>query len=81
MTRRERVLVRAALVVGAVLVVLGVYQASTWTFTLGWFAYAPLSDTTFHPQIPNWWVPPAMIGVGALLAGLGGGFLLGRRRD
>ncbi|MEU2201950.1 hypothetical protein [Isoptericola sp. NPDC019482] len=80
MTPRARALVWTAVVVGAALVVLGVYQASTWSFTFGWFAYAPLSDTTFHPQIANFWVPPAMIGVGALLVGLGGGFLLGRRR-
>ncbi|SKC76041.1 SPW repeat-containing protein [Krasilnikoviella flava] len=80
MTRRERRLMWTAIIVGAVLVVLGVYQASTWSFAFGWFAYAPLSDTTFHPRIPNFWVPPALIGVGATLVGLGGGFLLGRRR-
>ncbi|MCA5892033.1 hypothetical protein LEP48_01540 [Isoptericola sp. NEAU-Y5] len=70
----------AAVVAGAVLLTVGAWQALTWDFRVGWFAYAPLSDTTFTPVIPNYWLPTALIGVGALLVGLGAGFLLGRRR-
>ena len=77
---RGRWLAITAVVAGAVLVAVGAWQALTWDFTVSWFAYAPLSDTTFAPVIPNYWLPPALIGVGALLVGLGAGFLLGRRR-
>ncbi|MFE6968641.1 hypothetical protein [Isoptericola sp. NPDC057653] len=48
--------------------------------SFGWFAYAPLSDTVFVPgssRLMGMWV---LFGLGALLTGLGGGFLLGRRR-
>ncbi|MBD5785882.1 hypothetical protein IF650_06775 [Cellulosimicrobium terreum] len=46
----------------------------------GWFAYAPLSDTTFTPSGAY---PPGQSALlaagGALLLGLVGGFVLGRR--
>jgi heme/copper-type cytochrome/quinol oxidase subunit 1 len=81
MSRRERALVVGAVVIGAVLVAVGVWQSLTWDFSFGWFAYAPLSDTTFTPTIPNYWLPPALIGLGTLLVGLGVGFRLGRGRN
>jgi len=81
-TRRPR----AAAVVLVLLVVLGValVAAAAWLASrptsFGWFAYAPASGTSFVPQGAY---PPgttaALAGAGALLLGLAGGFVLGRR--
>ena len=68
-----------SVVVGGVLVVLGLTRPTGYA-SFGWFAYAPLSDTTFFPVTPYLWVPFTLIGVGALLVGLGAGFLIARRR-
>ncbi|MFF2453262.1 hypothetical protein [Isoptericola sp. NPDC058082] len=48
--------------------------------SFGWFAYAPLSDTAFVPGTSRWVLMWVLFGLGALLVGLGAGFLLGRRR-
>ncbi|MFE5342849.1 hypothetical protein ACFQ80_21700 [Isoptericola sp. NPDC056578] len=68
------------LVVGVVLLLVGI-RIELPRAGSGWFAYAPLSGTVFVPGNGLYWFGPALVGAGALLVGLGGGFLLGRRRD
>ncbi|MFC8920990.1 hypothetical protein [Cellulosimicrobium sp. NPDC057127] len=77
---------RGATVVLVVLVVVGValLGGAAWLasrpLSFGWFAYAPLSETTFSPvgaYSPG--LSALLAAAGALLLGLAGGFLLGRR--
>ncbi|WP_340698524.1 hypothetical protein [Cellulosimicrobium funkei] len=78
---------RGAAVVLVALVVLGVglLLAALWVASrptsFGWFAYAPVSGTTF---VPVGAYPPGaaalLAGAGALLVGGAVGFVLGRRR-
>jgi heme/copper-type cytochrome/quinol oxidase subunit 1 len=78
---------RVAAVVLAALVVLGtgLLLAALWVASrptsFGWFAYAPVSGTTF---VPVGAYPPGaaalLAGAGALLVGGAVGFVLGRRR-
>jgi heme/copper-type cytochrome/quinol oxidase subunit 1 len=76
---------RTALVVLVSLVVLGVglLAVAAWVATrptaYGWFAYAPMSNTTFSPSMAY---PPftaaLLAGAGALLVGGAVGFAVGR---
>ncbi|MGO1242112.1 MAG: hypothetical protein ACTMHU_11840, partial [Cellulosimicrobium funkei] len=78
---------RVAAVALVALVVLGVglLLAALWVASrptsFGWFAYAPVSGTTF---VPVGAYPPGaaalLAGAGALLVGGAVGFVLGRRR-
>ncbi|MFI2105054.1 hypothetical protein ACH436_17305 [Isoptericola sp. NPDC019693] len=68
-----------SMVVGAGMVV-WVLTRPVGYASAGWFAYAPLSDTLFVPGSSRLVVMQVLFGVGALLVGLGAGFLLGRRR-
>ena len=78
-TRRSTWVAVASMVVGGGLVGWALSRPISYA-SFGWFAYAPLSDTTFSPVAPGLAVTFGLLGVGALLIGLGGGFLLGRRR-
>lgn len=69
----------AMLVVGAVLLARPVHQDS-----VGWFAYAPLSQQTFFPDSlpvmdPGKWTGLWLIGVGLLTLAFWAGFRTGRR--
>ncbi|MCU1405889.1 MAG: hypothetical protein JWQ43_2192 [Glaciihabitans sp.] len=74
------------LAIGAVIVgTITVATASTQTFSFGWTAYAPLSDTTFSPPGARFLSPSAVAGFLVLAAGLvalafWGGFAVGSRR-
>ena len=65
------------LVGGVLLVGVGAWFASRPT-TYGWFAYAPLSDTTFTPPSP-WVHTLGLVAVGAGLTVLG--FVAGDRKS
>ena len=75
----------ARVVVGALVVLgLGLLGASAWVGSrlapAGWFAYAPLSDTTYQPAgaaLPD--TAALLAGAGALLVGGAAGFVVGRR--
>ncbi|TDE98685.1 hypothetical protein EXU48_00235 [Occultella glacieicola] len=68
------------LVVGVVLTGVGGWQAWLWrSASFGWFAYAPLSEATFRSPFTAGLGAIALVGAGALLAGLGAGILVGRR--
>jgi heme/copper-type cytochrome/quinol oxidase subunit 1 len=71
---------------GLVLLVLGI-GITVWQWThpveFGWFAYAPLSDTTFNPTVNS--RGPQVLGycltvLGALGLGAGGGISVVARR-
>ncbi|WP_435738171.1 hypothetical protein V5D56_06130 [Cellulosimicrobium sp. PMB13] len=69
----------AASVLGVALLVAAAWVLSR-PVTYGWFAYAPESDTTFTPSGAPWHGRSAVLAAGgALLLGLVGGFVLGRR--
>ncbi|WP_125775477.1 hypothetical protein [Antribacter gilvus] len=74
----------SAIVLGAVLLVLTAWLVSRpVAVEFGWFAYAPLSETTFSaPEVPAPWAHyrwAVLTGVaGALSVGLGMGFRLAR---
>ena len=77
---------RAARVVVPLLAVLGLVLLGTaaWVESRpapgGWFAYAPLSDTTYVPR--GTFAPGAavlLVGAGALVLGGAIGFVVGRR--
>jgi hypothetical protein len=79
--RRPRVatvVLAVLLLLGAALLLVAAWLASRPT-SFGWFAYAPLSDTTF---VPVGAYPPGtaafLAGAGALLVGGAVGFLVGR---
>ncbi|MGW2093564.1 hypothetical protein [Promicromonospora sukumoe] len=80
---RRPVSTRAVLVV-LLVVGLALLAAAVWSGTrpvsYGWFAYAPLSDTTY---VPNPGLAPGttalLAGLGALLVGGAAGFVVGRR--
>jgi heme/copper-type cytochrome/quinol oxidase subunit 1 len=80
---RPRPRIRGALiglVAGVLLVGVGAWFASRPT-TVGWFAYAPLSDTTFTPPRP--WAHTlglAAVGAGLLVLGFVAGWVSARRR-
>ncbi|MEL7977358.1 hypothetical protein AAG589_15960 [Isoptericola sp. F-RaC21] len=78
-TRRGTWLAVASIVVGGGLVVWALVRPVSYA-SFGWFAYAPLSGTTYSPVAPGLAVTLGLFGAGALLIGLGAGFLLGRRR-
>jgi heme/copper-type cytochrome/quinol oxidase subunit 1 len=78
-TRRGTWTAVLAMVVGAGMI-LWVLTRPVGYASFGWFAYAPLSDTTFVPGSSRLVVMWVLFGLGALLVGLGGGFLIGRRR-
>ena len=70
----------AAAVIGLVLILMPSDQAS-----FGWFAYAPLSDTTFSP-IGLQLSPRSQIGIALFVIGLavlafGAGWMLGQRQS
>ncbi|WP_225228495.1 MULTISPECIES: hypothetical protein [Oerskovia] len=71
------------LVVGVLLVGVGAWLASRpyWWTSFGWFAYAPLADTTFVPPRP-WAQTLGMValGVGLLVLGFVAGWVVARRR-
>jgi heme/copper-type cytochrome/quinol oxidase subunit 1 len=62
----------------AALIAALVLQLST-PVGVGWFAYAPLSDTMFVPSPIAASAKVALLVVGCVLIGGWGGFLLGRR--
>ncbi|MWV57849.1 hypothetical protein [Rathayibacter sp. VKM Ac-2754] len=71
----------ALIVIGAVV---GVTTPSAVSF--GWFAYAPLSETTFSPSdafvvTRGLATAGALVVLGALVLAFSAGLLLGRRRD
>jgi heme/copper-type cytochrome/quinol oxidase subunit 1 len=77
---------RAARIVLVALVVLGLALLATavWvesrSMPTGWFAYAPLSGTTYTPSGSYTLRAPALLtGAGALLLGGAAGFAVGRR--
>ncbi|MFI2485522.1 hypothetical protein ACH47X_01365 [Promicromonospora kroppenstedtii] len=73
-------LVLAALgLVGVALIGVAVWVA-TRPFAGGWFAYAPLSATTYTPFIaPSSAWPALFAGAGALALGAVAGYVVGRR--
>lgn len=77
--RRDTWIAVLSMVVGAGMIV-WVLTRPVGFASFGWFAYAPLSGTTFVPGSSRLVVMSVLLGVGTLLVGLGGGFLLGRRR-
>lgn len=72
--------VLVALVVAGVALLAAALWAGTRPVSYGWFAYAPLSESTY---IPSAGPPPAvtalLAGLGALLVGGAAGFVVGRR--
>lgn len=70
----------AVLVVGVVVTVLGVWLVARHPVSIGWFAYAPLSEQTYAPG-PPWQrgAGTALAVVGLLVVGGAVGYLLGRR--
>lgn len=68
---------------GLVLAGLALLGAAVWsesTTPSGWFAYAPLSDTTYVPdRTPSLGTAALLSGAGALLLGGAAGFVVGRR--
>ncbi|HWV76242.1 MAG TPA: hypothetical protein VN027_02905 [Isoptericola sp.] len=77
--RRDTWVAVLSIVVGAGMIV-WVLTRPVGYASFGWFAYAPLADTTFVPGSSRLMVMSVLLGLGTLLVGLGGGFLLGRRR-
>jgi heme/copper-type cytochrome/quinol oxidase subunit 1 len=71
------VLGAVAAVIGLVLLLVPSGQAS-----FGWFAYAPLSDTTFFPPgvqlSPHRQIGSALLPIGLLILAFGAGWLLGQ---
>ncbi|WP_454856616.1 hypothetical protein [Promicromonospora soli] len=70
--------------VGLVVVGLALLAAAVWaqsrTPSSGWFAYAPLSETTYTPAgAPPLGTAALLSGAGALLLGGAAGFVIGRR--
>jgi heme/copper-type cytochrome/quinol oxidase subunit 1 len=77
--RTVRVVLVALVVLGLVLLGAAVWAESR-TASYGWFAYAPLSDTTYAPSGPSSGGTVALLsGAGALLLGGAAGFVVGRR--
>lgn len=75
-----RIALVALVVLGLVLVAIAVRVEST-SVPSGWFAYAPMSDTTYVPASAYTLRAPALLtGAGALLLGGAAGFAVGRRR-
>jgi heme/copper-type cytochrome/quinol oxidase subunit 1 len=71
--------------VGLVVLGLVLLGAAAWVgsrpMSSGWFAYAPLSDTTYVPGPgPALGTAALLSGAGALLVGGAAGFVVGRRR-
>ena len=74
-----RAVLTVLVVVGLALLVAAVW-AGTRPMTYGWFAYAPLSETTYVPyrgMTPG--TTALLAGLGALLVGGAAGFVVGRR--
>ena len=73
-------LVLAALVlVGAVLIGVAVWIGAR-PVASGWYAYAPLSGTTYEPSVTSGLGVPALFaGAGALALGGAAGYVVGRR--
>jgi heme/copper-type cytochrome/quinol oxidase subunit 1 len=79
--RRGAALPAVLVVVGAALLAAGAGLASRWSSGSGWFAYAPLSGTTFAPSpSPAPGLVLAVVAAGGILVGLGVGLAVGRRR-
>lgn len=77
--RTARVVLAALVVVGAALLGAAVWAESHMPPT-GWFAYAPLSETTYVPAgAPLLGTAALLSGAGALLLGGAAGFVVGRR--
>ncbi|GAA2227093.1 hypothetical protein GCM10010413_23170 [Promicromonospora sukumoe] len=74
-----RAVLAALVVVGLALLAAAVWSG-TRPVSYGWFAYAPLSETTY---VPNPGLAPGttalLAGLGALLLGGAAGFVVGRR--
>ena len=73
MTRRADLTSRLVLAVGSVLSVVGVVVlvvASARPVSFGWFAYAPLSDTTFTADGVNLFSTASLVGAVVLVIGL-----------
>lgn len=76
--RTAGVVLAALVVLGVALLCVAAWVASRPT-SYGWFAYAPLSNTTFTPGSPGLSGRAALLaGAGALLIGGAVGFLVGR---
>lgn len=76
--------VLAVLAVVVLLAGVGVYVWGVRTSAFGWFAYAPLSDDVFVPQVApglaRQRVGDVLIALGLLACGFVAGVLVGRRR-
>jgi heme/copper-type cytochrome/quinol oxidase subunit 1 len=73
MTRRAGLTSRLVLAVGSVLSVVGVVVlavASARPVSFGWFAYAPLSDTTFTADGVHLFSTASLVGAVVLVIGL-----------
>lgn len=73
MTRRAGLTSRLVLAVGSVLSVVGVVVlavASARPVSFGWFAYAPLSNTTFTADGVHLFSTASLIGASVLVIGL-----------
>ncbi|MBO9554901.1 hypothetical protein [Cellulomonas sp.] len=79
---RERarvVLLVTMTLVGAVLVAVGAAIIQRGPFSVGWFAYAPVSTPTVsYPSTPWHWAP-YLLGAGGMLVGGAVGYVLARR--
>lgn len=70
----------ASVVVGVIAVAFAVLLWSRARPSFGWFAYAPLSDTTFMPAAYPTLVTALVVGaLGLLLVGAAVGIVVGRR--
>lgn len=83
---RRRAACVVGIVLGVVLAVVGAFVLST-SPPVGWFAYAPLSDTVFRPEgyllnglSVRQVVAMVCVVLGLLVAGFSAGFLVARRR-
>jgi heme/copper-type cytochrome/quinol oxidase subunit 1 len=73
MTRRAGLSSRLVLAVGSALSIVGVVVLavdSARPVSFGWFAYAPLSDTTFRAEGLHLFSTASLVGAGVLVIGL-----------
>lgn len=77
--RTVRVVLVSLVVLGVVLLGVAAWVESR-SVPSGWFAYSPLSDTTYAP-VDTWSLdaPALLSAAGALLLGGAAGFVVGRR--
>jgi heme/copper-type cytochrome/quinol oxidase subunit 1 len=73
-------LVLAALVLVGIALICVAWWVATRPFAGGWYAYAPLSETTYTPFIsPSSAWPALFAALGALALGGAAGYVVGRR--